>query len=63
MAHETYLGLRSSYVATCIEVTRSKLLGSSVQSIRMPLLLQNTDGVFGGTRGTRKAELCLARGE
>ena len=63
MAHETDLGLRSSYVATCLEVTRSKLLGSSVQSIRMPLLLQNTDRVFGGTRGTRKAELCLARGE
>lgn len=29
----------------------------------MPLLLQNTDGVLGGTRGTQEAELCLTRGE
>lgn len=33
---QTDLGSRSSNVATRLEVTRSKLLGTSVQGIRMP---------------------------
>lgn len=46
VAHETDLGLRSSYVATCLEVTRSKLLGSSVQVSECPSFYKTLMGCW-----------------